>query len=419
MKFKYFSYAIFAVFISALNLPDAYAGPLYTFTTAGASGINGPTNSQVTSAYASTNLAGAVTVATQGIQQWTVPTSGEYVIEAAGASGGYTPGALGGKGRVIKIRLNLTAGTQLKIVVGQEGGRAQFTTGYAGGGGGGTFVYNVTSSTWILVAGGGGGAGQGDGVSRNSTQAGVDAAVYSSTSGTAGTGYSGSYWAAGAGGTSGGGGLSNSGGAAGAGISSNGANGGYSGIGGKSWANNLVGGSAGIAGSTTEITAGGFGGGGGASVLTNYEALGGGGGGYSGGGGSATRVGAGGGGGNYYTGTYLSSSLNTGNGFATFQIPSDPTVSLATSGDVRMANKGKSLILTATVDDTVRITFFADGKRIPGCFNLLATSGTKQCSWKPAIQGNSQIYAAIYQSGTQIATSARISINIIKRGDSR
>ena len=411
MKYWLKALGALIVFLSIFSAPSAFAGPIYSFSTAGASGVNGPTSAQVTAAYTGTNLAGTVSVVTQGIQQWTVPTTGEYFVEVAGASGGYSANAIGGRGRIIKTRLTLTAGTQLKIAVGQEGGRAQFTGASSGGGGGGTFIYNVTSASWLAVSGGGGGAAQGTFSSVSSTQPGVDASAYSVTSGAAGTGYSGSYSGAGAGGTAGGGGTSGGGG----GITGNGANGPYSAIGGKSFSNNLVGGAAGIAAGTTEVVAGGFGGGCGASVLTNYEVIGGGGGGYSGGGGGATRIGAGGGGGNFYSGTYVSDGLNTGNGYATFQLIANPTVTLATAGNVTSASKGATLVLTATIDDTVKITFYADGKRIAKCINLSATAGTITCSWKPTVQKVSTVYAVISQAGSVVATSSRIPVRIIKK----
>ena len=177
----------------AASAPSANAAvAAYSFTNAGASGNTGPTQAQINSAYTGTSLAGKVTINTQGFQEWSVPATGEYELTFAGASGGYVPGALGGKGRVITIKVNLTAGHVLKILVGQEGGRMYFSTGYAAGGGGGTFIYNVTTSSWIGVAGGGGGAAQGNS-SYSATLAGGDAAQYNSTAGTAGISYAGSW----------------------------------------------------------------------------------------------------------------------------------------------------------------------------------------------------------------------------------
>ena len=51
-------------------------GP-YLFTNCSATGKSGPTQSQVNSTYTSGNtLNGSVTINTQGIQEWTVPSSG-------------------------------------------------------------------------------------------------------------------------------------------------------------------------------------------------------------------------------------------------------------------------------------------------------------------------------------------------------
>ena len=64
---------------------------------------------------------------------WTVPVTGSYVIEAAGASGGngsnlvVSPAhrKLGGLGAKITGTFQLNQGTKLKILVGQEGTRAE------------------------------------------------------------------------------------------------------------------------------------------------------------------------------------------------------------------------------------------------------------------------------------------------------
>ena len=60
-----------------------------TFTNCSATGRLGPTQSQVNSTYTSGNpLYNAVTINTQGIQEWTVPATGTYTIESWGAQGG-------------------------------------------------------------------------------------------------------------------------------------------------------------------------------------------------------------------------------------------------------------------------------------------------------------------------------------------
>lgn len=248
----------------------------YSFTSAGASGINGPSQAQVTAAYNASTLAGQVTVVGTGIQRWVVPSTGIYAITVAGASGGYTPGAAGGKGRLITINYSLTAGTVLDILVGQEGGRASFNTpGYAGGGGGGSFVVNGSNNSPILISGGGGGAAQGGG-SFVSVQPGVDASAYNVTSGANGTGFSNSWAQVGIGGVNGGGGTNPGGygGSGGGGFLGAGVQQYYGGYPGNAYSSSGMsgGGNRDWYGGFASTIPGGFGGGAGAGVHSNYEA---------------------------------------------------------------------------------------------------------------------------------------------------
>ena len=93
-----------------------------------------------------------------GIQQWTLPYTGDYRIEAIGAAGGYDTESNGGiyrgRGARMKGTFGLSKGERIQILVGQEGGIN--TVRSAAGGGGGTFVVRG-SSTPLIVAGGGGG----------------------------------------------------------------------------------------------------------------------------------------------------------------------------------------------------------------------------------------------------------------------
>src|SRR5690606_2160396 len=137
-----------------------YAQLSYTFTNAGATGAVGPTQAQVNAAYGVGNsLNGLVTVMGQGIQQFTVPSSGIWKIETRGAEGGSSiggtnTGTVGGKGAIMIGEFNLNAGDVLSVVVGQMGA----STGYAGGGGGGSYVVLTTGTVPLCIAGGGGGA---------------------------------------------------------------------------------------------------------------------------------------------------------------------------------------------------------------------------------------------------------------------
>ena len=92
-----------------------------------------------------------------GIQQWTVPFTGQYRIETVGAAGGYdeySSDLYRGRGARMVGTFNLSQGELIQILVGQEGGIRN--NGRSSGGGGGTFVVRG-SNTPLIVAGGGGG----------------------------------------------------------------------------------------------------------------------------------------------------------------------------------------------------------------------------------------------------------------------
>ncbi|XP_068724086.1 leukocyte tyrosine kinase receptor-like [Montipora capricornis] len=138
----------------------------YIFTTLGAQGEHGPRS---TSGYLGTPLEGQV-ILDFGYQLWIVPVTGNYVIEATGASGANgtydmsymdpITWNLGGLGAKITGTFQLVRGTILVILVGQEGGTSRLSFGdMPGGGGGGTFVYHFNLSAPLIIAGGGGGGG--------------------------------------------------------------------------------------------------------------------------------------------------------------------------------------------------------------------------------------------------------------------
>ena len=347
-----------------------YAFTSHTFTNCTTSGSTGPSQADCRSSYSTTwDENNSYFTVTGGIQVWVVPFTGTYEITAAGAVGGATPSATGGKGRVITSQISLTQGETIKIIVGQTGGQLQFTTGYSGGGGGGSFVVRNTGTAALLIAGGGGGAAQGN-ATYVSTQNGVDAAPYNSTAGTAGTGYPGGT--PGTGGTNGGGGGAGSGGGSGGGgFTGNGTKGNYGGNAGFSYANGGNGGSNIMgSGSSTLNIFGGFGGGAGAGAHSNYEADAGGGGGYSGGGGGGYRVGAGGGGGNFVTGTYVSNSLNSGVGYVTIVALAAPdttpptfTSSSSFSAAENIATSATAATIQVSESATVTISSGADAAR--------------------------------------------------------
>ena len=101
-----------------------------------------------------------------GVQEWHVPITAKFIVEACGASGGDGTTAVGGRGAKVKGELLLAKGERLNIIVGQRGLTKDVHS--HGGGGGGTFVFDTTnSSVPILVAGGGGGGSQLNGLHGN------------------------------------------------------------------------------------------------------------------------------------------------------------------------------------------------------------------------------------------------------------
>ena len=125
------------------------------FTNLGASGRLGPTS--LGSNYSGQDHDGQVTLVS-GIQQWTVPHTGDYRIEAIGAAGGYdvrsNRGQYQGRGARMKGSFRLLKGEKIQILVGQEGGINRHSQ--SSGGGGGTFVVRGSNKSLIIAGGGGG-----------------------------------------------------------------------------------------------------------------------------------------------------------------------------------------------------------------------------------------------------------------------
>jgi sporulation protein YlmC with PRC-barrel domain len=286
-----------------VTLDPPAIGTVYNFTTCETTGRTGPSQADCDTNYSGTTLEGLVNVS-GGIQNWTVPATGIYTIEVAGAQGGMadSPGTSvpGGKGAIIKGDFTLTEGDTILIIVGQEGGLHDT---YGGGGGGGTYVTtdpNYSLADPHIVAGGGGGGGY--------TGTDFSNASFSTNGSSGGSGGGGS---SGGGGEDGNGGTSDSAyGGGGGGFYTSGSTdaGGGSGKGFRQ-------GGEGAAQRTGGLP--GFGGGGAAHGGA------GGGGGYSGGGGgdysSSTNYAFGGGGGSVNNGTNQKniSIANTGEGYVT------------------------------------------------------------------------------------------------------
>jgi predicted secreted protein len=271
-----------------------YSFSSHTFSNCGETGRTGPTVSKCRSAYSTgwDDNSNYYSMSTQGIQEWTVPETATYRIEAAGAGYNLNDSEPEQQGAIIRAEFDLDRGDVLDILVGQMA--ASFESGS-----GGTFVEYQGSP--LIVAGGSGGQSSY-----------IDPDVKAST-GTAGRDGN-----VGPGGTGGSGGTQSCGN-----IYGGGAGGGYSGDGiingsdygcpGDGFVNGGKGGSLSCGNSVD--TVGGFGGGG--AGYKNDEPAGGGG--YSGGGGGGADNGCGtsptrygGGGGSFVSGSGTSVDKSVG-----------------------------------------------------------------------------------------------------------
>lgn len=403
---------------SNLSAPSASAFTLYRFTShtfyaCGIFGPTGPTQAQCRSLYSTTwdeNDDNFTIV--NGIQNWVVPFTGRYYIDAYGAGGA---GLNAGYGARIADTFDLVQGETIKILVGQTG--ALYYIYGSNAGGGGTFVTRTpfnNESSILLIAGGGGG-GESVTVQQSVSLGSI------TTSGNPGSGNV-SSTEAGAGGTAGGGGgtaSAQNGGGGGGGFSGNGtSNTIFNNGGGLSYLNGGTGGAKGTNGSAV---AGGFGGGGAA----NGNGAGGGsggGGGYSGGGGADNIYGGtGGGGGSYVAGLNINrvqtaaGRIFNNNGQVTITALTFPTVSLAVAGNATSVSKGQSVTLTATVNQLAQVAFYADGKRIANCTNRATSAGQVTCDWKPTTQKPVNLTAAIVLGGAPYVTSSVLPVAVTKR----
>ncbi len=111
---------------------------------------------------------------------------------------------------------------------------------------------------------------------------------------------------------------------------------------------------------------------------------------------------------NYQSSTSTTLSVTVINGVT--------TLSLSLAGGVTQASKGQNIVITATVDQAGRISFFADGKRIPRCFNLVVNGSTKSCTWKPAIQKQVNLTSRLVPTNSAYNTaSANMSVQVVRR----
>jgi hypothetical protein len=100
---------------------------------------------------------------------------------------------------------------------------------------------------------------------------------------------------------------------------------------------------------------------------------------------------------NYESATTSTLSITVVNGVT--------SLALSLAGGVTQAEKGKAIVITATVDQAGRISFFIDGKRIAGCFNKAVSTSSRTCTWKPSVQKQVTISSRLVPTNIAFSTA--------------
>lgn len=107
--------------------------------------------------------------------------------------------------------------------------------------------------------------------------------------------------------------------------------------------------------------------------------------------------------GNLYVVDYSNHIIRKIAGVGAPYVPPAATVPITTSGSI---NKGIAQTLTATASTTGTITFYANGKKIPGCISKSVTGSapiTVTCIWKPMTSGGFTVKAVLIPTDNTIA----------------
>lgn len=360
---------------------------------------------------------------------WTVPRSDTYTLELWGAQGGGGVNyyGAGGAGGYVKGDIFISSGTVLYIYPGQAGVRynsgsiTAFNGGGAGNpndgfsGGGATHIATAVgvlstlasnqSDVIAVAGGGGGGAGSSSNYSGYTPAGGVGGGLIG---GVGPDSNQSSIRGKGSGGTQ------SSGGAAG--LSNDGVN-------------------------ELPAVAATFGLGGSANAYTG-DAIqgGGGGGGWYGGGPGSHRGGAGAGGSSYVSRLSLVTNLSgsasvvnpdgstttgrLGSGYVRITYSAPVPITLQTYSISGTISKGSQVAITATVNTPGKVTFLANGKRIPGCVSISTSGGAPYsvvCNWKPSTRGNVEISFSMtpLDSSLSTATASASPITVNNRASRR
>lgn len=96
--------------------------------------------------------------------------------------------------------------------------------------------------------------------------------------------------------------------------------------------------------------------------------------------------------------------------------PTSHTIALASGLTTAVYRTASTLRSTTDVEG--KVTFFFNGKRIPGCINIQTVSKIANCTWKPSAINYNNITARVVASGGSLTTST-LRIFVTKRTGNR
>jgi hypothetical protein len=103
-------------------------------------------------------------------------------------------------------------------------------------------------------------------------------------------------------------------------------------------------------------------------------------------------------------------------------VPTPATISVAMNSGGSVTNYRASTQIKATVNSDGPVSFFDNGKAIPGCKKISSSSGTALCNWKPSVQGPNLLSASVtpIDSGNYSAnTSSIFAVSAVPRTTKR
>lgn len=106
--------------------------------------------------------------------------------------------------------------------------------------------------------------------------------------------------------------------------------------------------------------------------------------------------------------------------FQVFIGTSAPTASSVSVTAPTTSSIRSSVTLTATLGvagSNGKVTFYQNGKRIPGCVSIMSSGLAATCNWRPSTRGSMRIHAQLVPSSTSFlsSTSATVQANVITR----